>query len=94
MDKYLLKFIKDILPSSKYSTGIRHMSHRDYSTSIRRENILSIELVLKLDTTTSKSYYKSSASDEDILGCRKDTVTRHRLLSLLIISDSHDIFIS
>ena len=43
------------------------------------------------DITTTKTY-KSSTSDEDIPGIRKDT--RHGLLSLLIISDSHNIFVS
>ena len=43
------------------------------------------------DINITKTYY-SSTSDEDIPGIRKDT--RHRLLNLLIISDSHDIFIS
>jgi hypothetical protein len=53
MSKYLLKFIKYILPSSKYWTGFGLLNYRDgcrLSTSISRENIdiviLSIELVL------------------------------------------------
>jgi HD superfamily phosphohydrolase len=54
MSKYLLKFIKYILPSSKDWTGVGLLSYRDvylHSTSISRENIvLSIELVLKSQT--------------------------------------------
>jgi hypothetical protein len=56
MSKYLLKFIKYILPSSKDWTGVGPLSYRDvylHSTSISRENIdivLSIELVLKSQT--------------------------------------------
>ena len=51
--KYLLKFLKYILPSSKIWTGVGLLSYRDvylHSTSVSRENIdiaLSIELVLK-----------------------------------------------
>ena len=71
------------------------MSYRDVyllSTSISRENIdvdivLSIELTIKLDTTTSiKTYIKRATTDEDILGIRKET--QPRLLSLLAIGDS------
>jgi hypothetical protein len=56
MSKYLLKFIKYILPSSKDWTGVGLLSYRDvylHSTSISRENIdivLSIELALKSQT--------------------------------------------
>ena len=50
MSKYLLKFIKYILPSSKDWTGVGHLSYYLHSNSIRRENILSIELVLKSQT--------------------------------------------
>jgi hypothetical protein len=58
MCKYLLKFLKYILPSSKDWTGVGLLSYRDdslYSTSISRENmdiqvVLSIELVLKSQT--------------------------------------------
>ena len=70
------------------------MSYRDvylHFTSIIRENILSIELVVKSDTTTTKTY-KIAASDEDILGIRKETGPR--LMSLLIISDSQCITVS
>ena len=53
MTKYLLKFIKYILPSGKDWTGFGLLGHRDvylHSTSIRRKIIdivLSIELELK-----------------------------------------------
>ena len=58
MSKYLLKFLKYILPSSKDWTGVGLLNYRDvylHSTSITgsRENIdivLSIELVLKSQT--------------------------------------------
>ena len=53
MSKYLLKFIKYILLSSKDWTRVGNLSYRDvfvHSTSISRENILSIELVLKSHT--------------------------------------------
>ena len=55
------------------------MNYRDIyldSTSISRENIdivLYIELVLKLDTTTTNTYYKRATSDVDILGIGKET---------------------
>ena len=92
MSKYLLKFIKYILLSSKDWTAVRLLSNRDVhlcSTSISRVNIdiLYIELVLKSDTTTTKTYCKRATSDEDILGIRKE-MRISRLLSLLIISDS------
>ena len=45
MGKYRLKFIKYISVSCKDWTGEWLLSYRDY-TSISRENILSIELVL------------------------------------------------
>ena len=69
------------------------MSYRDVHlrfTSISRVIIdnLYIELVLKSDTTTAKTYCKRATSDEDILGIRKEM--RTRLLSLLIISDSQE----
>ena len=53
MSKYLLKFIKYISPSSKDWTGVGLLSYRNvylHSTSIIRDNILSIELVLKSQT--------------------------------------------
>ena len=53
MSKYLLKFIKYIFPSSEDWTGVGHLSYRDvylHHTSISRVDILSIELVLKLQT--------------------------------------------
>ena len=56
MTKYLLKFIKYILPSGKDWTGVRLLRYRDVylnSTSTSRENIdivLSIELELKSQT--------------------------------------------
>ena len=92
MSKYLLKFIKYILTSSKDWTRVRLLSYRDVylcSTSISRQNIdivLYMELVLKSDTTTTSAYRKRAASDEDIMGICKDT--QSRLLSLLTISDS------
>ena len=49
MSKYLLKFIKYILSSSKDWTGVGHLNYRD-STIISRNNILSIESVLKNQT--------------------------------------------
>jgi hypothetical protein len=74
MSKHLLKFIKYILPSSKDWTGVGLLSYRDvylHSTSISR--VLSIELVLKSDIITTKTYYycKRATSDEDILGSWK-----------------------
>ena len=95
MSKYLLKFIKYIMTSSKEWTGVWLLSYRDVyllSTSISRENIdvdivLSIELAIRLDTTTSiKTYIKRATTDEDILGICKET--QPRLLSLLAIGDS------
>ena len=89
MNKYLLKFTKYILSSSKDWTGVGLLSYRNvflHSTSIGKDIVLYIELVLKSETTTTKTYYKSATSDEDILGIRKET--QLRLLSLLIISDS------
>ena len=68
------------------------MSYRVYldSTSISREIIvLYIELAKITDTTTTKTYYKSATSDEDIPGIGKET--RPRLLSLLIISDIQEL---
>jgi hypothetical protein len=50
MSKYLLKFIKYILPSSKDWTGVRPLSYRDVSPSFIREDILSLELVPKSQT--------------------------------------------
>ena len=50
MSKYLLKFIKYILPSSKDWTGVGHLSYYLHTNSISRENILSIKLVLKSQT--------------------------------------------
>ena len=85
---YLLKFLKYILPSSKDWTGVGLLSDRDVylrSTSVSRKNVLSIELVLKSDTSTMKTYYKSATSDENIMGIFKET--RPRLLNLLIVSD-------
>ena len=80
------------MPSSKDWTGVGLLSYRDVylrSASISREIIvLYIELVLKSDTTTTKTYYESATSDENILGISKET--RTRLLSLLIISDSQE----
>ena len=73
------------------------MSHRDvyvHSASISGENIvLYIKLMLKLQTQLHQKtyYYERAAGDESILGIRKET--RHRLLSLLIISDSENICI-
>ena len=95
--KYLFKFIKYILPSSKVWTRVWFVGHRDvylHSASISRENIvLYIELVLKLQTQLLQKtyYYERATSDESILGIHKET--RHRLLSLLIISDSENICI-
>ena len=93
MDKYLLKFIKYIMTSSEEWTGVWLLSYRNvylHSTSISRENIdivLSIELVINLDTTTiTKTYIKRATSDEDILSICKET--HPRLLSLLTIGDS------
>ena len=58
MSKYLLKFIKYILSSSKDWTGVGLLSYRDvylHSTNINRKNIvLYIELALEPDTTTTK----------------------------------------
>ena len=74
------------------------MNYRDdylLSTSISREDIdviLLVELVLIIATTRKTNYCKSATGDAGILGIRKDT--RHRLLSLPIISDSQDIFVS
>ena len=60
-----------------------------HSASRNRENIvLYIELVLKSDTPTTKTYYERATSDENILGIRKET--RLRLLSLLFISNSQE----
>ena len=42
-----------------------------HSISIMGENILSIELILISHATTTKTYYKSATSDENILGIRK-----------------------
>ena len=69
------------------------MGYRDvylHSASISRENIvLYIELEIKSDTPTTKTYhYERATSDEHILGIRKET--RHRLLSLLVISDRQE----
>jgi hypothetical protein len=54
MSKYLLKFIKYIMLSSKDCTGVGLLSYRNvHSSSSSRENIniaLSIELVLKSQT--------------------------------------------
>ena len=93
MSKYLLKFIKYIMTSSKEWTGVWLLGYRDlylHSTSISRENIdiiLSIELVTKMDTTTiTKTYIKRTTSDDNILSIRKET--HPRLLSLLTIGDS------
>ena len=86
MSKYLLKFLNYILPSGKDWTRVGLLRYRDvylHSTIISRENILSIELVLKSDITTTKTY-KSAVSDEDILSIQE---IQHRLLSLLIFSD-------
>ena len=63
------------------------MNYRDVhllSTCISGEDIeiiiiLSVELVIKSDTTTKTNYCKSATSDVGILGIRKDT--RCRLLS-------------
>ena len=74
------------------------MNYRDdylLSTSISREDIdviLLVELVLIIATTRKTNYCKSATSDAGILGICKDT--RRRLLSLPIISDSQDIFVS
>ena len=59
-------------------------------TSSNRVNIdiLYIELVLKSNTTTTKTYYKWATSDEDILSIRRETQTI--LLSLVIIGDSQE----
>ena len=78
MGKYLLKLIRYILPSSKKWAGIGLLSYiyvHLHSTSISRENIdivLSIELVLKSDTTISKTHSKRATSDDEILGIRKE----------------------
>ena len=75
------------------------MNYRDdylLSTSISREDIdviLLVELVLIIATTRKTNYCKSATGDAGILGIRKDT-RRTRLLSLPIISDSQDIFVS
>ena len=67
------------------------MGYRDvypHSTSMIREKIdivLYIKLVLKLDTTSTKTYYKRATNYKGILGIRKET--RIRLLSLQIVSD-------
>ena len=72
MDKYPLKIIKDILPSSKDWTGVRHLSYRDHSTSIHRENILCVHRIsTKITGTTTSKTYKNSTSDEDILGIHR-----------------------
>ena len=74
------------------------MNYRDdylLSTSISREDIdviLLVELVLIIATTRKTNYCKSATGDAGILGIRKDT--RRGLLSLPIISDSQDIFVS
>ena len=58
MTKYLLKFIKYILTTSKNWTGVGLLSYRDvylqilHSTSIRRKNILSRISTKITDTTT------------------------------------------
>ena len=94
MDKYLLKFIKYILPSSKEWAGVGLLSYINvhlHSTSISRENIdivLYIKLVLKSDTTITKTYSKRATSDDKILGILKET--QLQLLSLLIIRDSQE----
>ena len=79
MSKYLPKFIKYILSSSKDCTGVGLLSYRDvylHSSRSSRENIdivLYIELVPKSDTTTIKTYYERATSDEGILSIRKET---------------------
>ena len=50
MSKYLVKFIKYILTSSKDWAGVGLLSYRDvymHSTSISKDIVLCIELVLK-----------------------------------------------
>ena len=70
MSKYLPKFIKYILPSSKDWTGVRHLSHMDvYLCFTSTDIVLHVELVLGSPAQLKKlTYYKSATSDVDILG--------------------------
>ena len=92
MSKSLLKLLEYIFPSNKQWTGVWFLRYRDLAfPSIGGENtgvVLTDKIctiIAKLFIHLRKTYKKGAASDEYILGVRKE-----RTLSLAIVSESRE----